>query len=43
MLPADCWKPQDPKIDLKGIGERIKDGEEIPGARLVTRHSVQIR
>jgi hypothetical protein len=42
-LPGDCWKEQDPKIDVEGIKGRIKDGEEIPGAKLVTRHHLSIR
>jgi hypothetical protein len=42
-LPADCWKPQDPKIDVAGMKERMKDGETIDGAKLVTRHHLSIR
>ena len=42
-LPEDCWKVRDPLIDVEGIKGRIKDGEEIPGAKLVTRHHVSIR
>jgi hypothetical protein len=42
-LPADCWKQRDPLVDVAGIKGRIKDGEEIPGAKLVTRHHVSIR
>jgi hypothetical protein len=42
-LPENCWKPQDPKIDVAGMKVRLKDGETIPGAKLVTRHQVNVR
>jgi hypothetical protein len=43
MISVNCWKMQDPKLDIAGMKQRIKGGEEIPGARLVTRHHVSIR
>jgi hypothetical protein len=42
-LPANCWKERDPLIDVAGIKRRIKLGEGIPGAKLVTRHYVNIK
>jgi hypothetical protein len=39
----DILKVREPEISLAGIKARIKNGEEIPGAKLVTRHHVSIR
>jgi len=43
MLPADCWKEQAPKIDVERIRKRLKEGFKVTGAKLATRHNVQIR
>lgn len=33
-IPAEFWKPQPPKLDLKALGAALKEGREIPGATL---------
>lgn len=34
QIPAQFWKPQDPKLDKKALTEALKDGAEVPGATL---------
>jgi hypothetical protein len=34
MIPAQFWKPQDPKLDKKALTDALKDGAEVPGATL---------
>lgn len=34
---------EDRKIDKAGIRQALKDGEDVPGARLVDTHSIKIR
>lgn len=33
-IPADYWKAQAPKLDLKALTAALKDGASIPGAEL---------
>ncbi len=33
-IPAAYWKPQDPKLDKKALGEAVKDGAKIDGCHL---------
>jgi hypothetical protein len=33
-IPADYWKPSDPKLDKKAVGEALKAGREVPGAMM---------
>jgi hypothetical protein len=33
-IPADYWKPQPPKLDLKTLTAALKDGQTVPGATL---------
>jgi hypothetical protein len=42
-LPADCLRQPEPVPIKETIKRRIKLGEEVPGAKLVTRHHVWIR
>lgn len=42
-LPEWALKPQPAKIDKMGIRERLKNGEKVPGAKLVENESLQIK
>jgi hypothetical protein len=33
-IPADFWKPSDPKLDKKAVGEALKAGREVAGAMM---------
>lgn len=33
-IPSNFWKPQDPKLDLKAIGDALKAKTDVPGAIL---------
>lgn len=33
-IPADYWKPQDPKLDKAGISAALKAKKDVPGAML---------
>lgn len=33
-IPAEFWKPQDPKLDKKALAEAVKSGAAVPGAQL---------
>lgn len=33
-IPADYFKPQDPKLDKKAVADALKEGATIPGATL---------
>lgn len=33
-IPARFWRPQDPKLDNKGLTAALKAGEHVPGAQL---------
>ncbi|MEN9393701.1 MAG: hypothetical protein RLZZ104_2044 [Pseudomonadota bacterium] len=33
-IPSDYWKPSDPKLDKKAVGEALKAGREVPGAQM---------
>lgn len=33
-IPSDFWKPSDPKLDKKAVGEALKAGREVPGAMM---------
>lgn len=33
-IPADYWKPADPKLDKKALGDALKTGSEVSGAEL---------
>jgi hypothetical protein len=33
-IPAKFWKPQDPVLDKKALGDALKAGEIVPGATL---------
>ena len=43
LIPSEFMIPQPAKIDKKAILERLKNGEEIPGAKLVQGRGVRIR
>lgn len=34
QIPAKFWKPSDPTLDKKALGDALKAGETIPGASL---------
>lgn len=34
MIPAQFWKPQDPKLDRKAVLDALKAKEDVPGAML---------
>lgn len=43
-IPADYWKPQDPKLDRKAVADALKAGREIPGAIMSNgSETIQIR
>ena len=42
-IPAGYWIPQQPKLDKTGIRDRLKEGEEVPGCRLVQTEGLRIR
>jgi hypothetical protein len=42
-IPERFWRQPEPVLDKMGIKAAIKGGEEVPGAKLVTRHHVSIR
>ena len=43
-IPADFWKPQPPKLDLKTLTAALKEGVRVPGATLTNgSHTVTIR
>ena len=42
-LPEWALKPQPAKIDKMSIRERLKNGEDVPGAKLVENESLQIK
>lgn len=33
-IPAKFWRPSDPKLDLKALGDALKNKEDVPGAEL---------
>lgn len=33
-IPAEFWKPQPPKLDLKALAAALKEGRQVPGATL---------
>ena len=33
-IPAEFWKPSDPKLDKKAVGDALKAGREVPGATM---------
>lgn len=33
-IPAEFWKPSDPKLDKKALAEALKEGRSVPGACL---------
>lgn len=33
-IPAEFWKPSDPKLDKKAVGDALKAGREVPGAMM---------
>lgn len=33
-IPAQFWKPQDPKLDKKALTEALRNGDTVPGAQL---------
>lgn len=40
QIPAEFWKPQDPKLDRKSLRTEAKSGREIPGVELDNGGSV---
>lgn len=43
-IPSQYWKPQDPKLDKKAVGEALKAGKEVPGAMMSNGgETIQIR
>lgn len=43
-IPADYWKPQEPKLDKKAVLEALKAGTVVPGAQLSNGgETIQIR
>jgi hypothetical protein len=33
-IPAEFWKPQDPKLDKKAVLDALKAKQDVPGAQL---------
>lgn len=33
-IPSAYWKPSDPKLDKKAVGEALRSGREVPGAMM---------
>lgn len=33
-IPGEFWKPGEPKLDKKALGQALKDGRAVPGAAL---------
>jgi hypothetical protein len=33
-IPAEFWKPVDPNLDKKAVGDALKAGREVPGAMM---------
>ena len=43
IIPSSFMIPQPPKLDKKGILEKLKNGEHVPGATLVQERGIRIR
>lgn len=43
LIPSNFMIPQEPKMDKKGILERLKNGEKIPGVELQQTRGLRIR
>ena len=43
LLPEDCYIKQDPVLDRKGLLQRLKDGEVVPGVEIKQTESLRIR
>lgn len=43
-IPAEFWKPSDPKLDKKAVGDALKAGREVPGATMSNgSETIQVR
>ena len=43
LIPSHFMIPQPPKLDKKGILEKLKNGENVPGVELAQERSLRIR
>lgn len=43
LIPSHFMIPQPPKLDKKGILEKLKNGEKVPGVELAQGRSLRIR
>lgn len=43
LIPSSFMIPQPPKLDKKGILEKLKNGENVPGVELAQGRSLRIR
>jgi hypothetical protein len=43
-IPAEFWKPSDPKLDKKAVADALKAGKAVPGAMMSNgNETIQIR
>jgi hypothetical protein len=42
-VPAAFWTTPDPVLDKRGIMDRLKAGEDVPGASLLQSKGIRIR
>ena len=43
-IPAEFWKPSDPKLDLRAVGEALKAGKTVEGAMMSNgSETIQVR
>ena len=43
-IPAEFWKPADPKLDKKAVADALKAGREVPGATMSNgSETIQVR
>ena len=43
LIPREFFIPVEPKLDLRAIAEKLKSGEQVPGAELTQGESLAIR
>ena len=43
LIPQEFFIPVEPKLDLRAIAEKLKAGEQVPGAELTQGESLAIR
>jgi hypothetical protein len=43
-IPAEFWKPSDPRLDKKAVADALKSGREVPGAIMSNgSETIQVR